>query len=49
METSDTAAKEDNQSEEEAQIVTNVDENRKIIAAEALQKLDKVKDFIEVN
>ena len=30
-------------------IVTNEDENRKITAAEALKKLDEVKNFIEVN
>ena len=38
-----------NQSEEEPQIVADEDENRKITAAEALKKLDKVKNFIEVN
>ena len=43
METSDTAAEEANQSEEELDIVTDEDENRKIAAAEALKKLDEVK------
>ena len=37
------------QSEEEPEIVADQDENRKITAAEALKKLDKVKNFIEVN
>ena len=36
METSDAAAEEVNQSEEEPEIVTDGDENRKITAAEAL-------------
>ena len=31
------------------EIVTGEDENRKITAAEALKKLDEVKNFIEVN
>ena len=39
-------AKEANQSKEEPERVTDVDENRKITAAE---KLDEVKNFIEVN
>ena len=38
-----------NQSEEEPEIVADEDENRKITAAEALKKLDEVKNFIEVN
>ena len=33
----------------EPEIVTDVDENRKITAAEAIKKLDEVKNFIEVN
>ena len=43
METSDAAAEEANQSEEELDIVTDEDENRKIAAAEALKKLGEVK------
>ena len=43
------AADEANQSEEEPQIVTDEDENRKIITAEALKKLNEVKNLIEVN
>ena len=43
METSDAAADEANQFEEEPALVTDEDENRKIIAAEALKKLNKVK------
>ena len=43
LETSDAAAEEANQSEEELGIVTDEDENRKIAAAEALKKLDEVK------
>ena len=43
------AAKAANQSEKEPEIVADEDENRKITAAEALKKLDKVKNFIEVN
>ena len=46
---SDTAVKEANESEEEPEIITNEDENRKITAAEALKKLDKVKNFRDVN
>ena len=42
-------AKEANQSKDEPEIVTGVDENRKIIAAKALKKLDEVKKVIEVN
>ena len=42
-------AEEGKQSEEEPEIVTEEDENRKITAAEALKKLDKLKSFIEVN
>ena len=49
METSDAAVKEANQSEEEPQIVTDEDENRRITAAEALKKYDEVKNFIEMN
>ena len=48
METSDAAAKEANQSEEEAHKVTDEDNNRKI-TAEALKKLDGVKNIIKVN
>ena len=48
METSDAAAEEANQSEEEPKILADEDENRKK-AAEALKKLDEVKNFIEVN
>ena len=48
METSDAAAEEANQSKEEPKILTDEDENRKK-AAEALKKLDEVKNFIEVN
>ena len=40
------AAGEVNQSEEEPQIVTDEDENRKITAAEALKKLNEVKNLI---
>ena len=42
------AAKAANQSKEEPEIVADEDKNRKI-AAEALKKLDEVKNFIEVN
>ena len=48
-ETSNAAAEEAKQSEEEPEIVTEEDENRTITAAEALKKLDKLKNFIEVN
>ena len=46
METSDAAAEEANQSEEELDIVTDEDENRKIAAAEALKKLELAKATI---
>ena len=49
METSDAAADEANQSEEESEIETDENKNRKITAAEALKKLDELKQFIEVN
>ena len=49
METSDAVANKANQSEEEPQIVTDEDKNRKITVAEALKKLDEVNNFIEVN
>ena len=49
METSDAAAKEASQSEEEPEIVTDEDKNKKITTAEALKKLDEVKNLIEVN
>ena len=49
IETSNTAAEEANQSEEEPEIVTDKDENRKITAAEVLKKFDEGKNFIEVN
>ena len=49
MEVRDAAAKEANQSEEEPEILTDVDKNKKITAAEAIKKLDEVKNFIEVN
>ena len=49
MEVRDAAAKEANQSEEEPEILTDVDKNEKITAAEAIKKLDEVKNFIEVN
>ena len=49
METSDAAANKANQSEEEPEIVTDEDKNRKITVAEALKKLDEVSNFIEVN
>ena len=42
-------AKKANKSKEEPEIVTDVDENRKITEAEAIKKLDEVKNFIEVN
>ena len=42
-------AKEGNQSEQETEIVTDEDENRKLTAGEALKKLDEVKNFTEVN
>ena len=43
------AAKAANQSEEEPEIVADEDEKSKVTAAEALKKLDAVKNFIEVN
>ena len=43
MEASDAAVKEANQSEEEPEIVTDEDENRKVTAAETLKNLDEVK------
>ena len=49
METRDVPAKEANQPEEKPQIVADEDDNRKITAAEALKKFDKVKIFIEVS
>ena len=49
VEVRDAAAKEANQSEEEPEILTDVDKNKKITAAEAIKKLDEVKGFIEVN
>ena len=49
METSDAAAEEANQSEEEPKIITDEDENRRITATVALKKLDGVKNVIEVN
>ena len=49
MKTSDAAVEEADQSEEKPEIVTDEDENRKIIEAETLKKLDEVKNFIEVN
>ena len=49
METRDVPAKEANQPEEKPQIVADEDDNRKITAAEALKKFDKVKNFVEVS
>ena len=49
METGDAAAKEANQSEEEPEIVTDEDKNKKITAAEALWKLDEVENLIDVS
>ena len=43
------AAKAVDQSEEDPEIAWDEDKKRKITAAEALKKLDKVKNFIEVN
>ena len=43
METSDATAEEAKQSEEESEIVTKEDENRKITAAEALKRLTNLK------
>ena len=49
METSDAAAEEANQFKEEPDLVTDEDKNRNITAAEALNILVEVKNFIEVN
>ena len=49
MEMRDVASKEANQPEEKPEIVADEDDNRKITAAEALKKFDKVKNFIEVS
>ena len=38
-----------NQSQEEPEFLSDEDENRKITAFEPLNKLDEVKNFIEVN
>ena len=43
------AAKAANQSEEEPEIGVDEDENRKVTAAEALKKLDGVKNLVAVN
>ena len=43
------AAKAANQSAEEPKIVSDEDENWKITVAEALRKLDEVKNFVEAN
>ena len=43
------AAEEANQSEEEPEIVTDEDGNRRITAAEALKKLNEAKNFTEAN
>ena len=43
------AAKGVNQSQEEPEFLSDEDENRKITAFEPLNKLDEVKNFIEVN
>ena len=43
------AAKGVNQSQEEPELLSDEDENRKITAFEPLNKLDEVKNFIEVN
>ena len=43
------APDEANQSEEEPEIVTDEDENRKITAGEKLKKFNEVKKFMEVN
>ena len=42
-------AKETNESEEEPEITTDEDENRKKAAAEALKKLDEVENVIKAN
>ena len=49
METSDAATKEANQSEEESEIVTGEEKNKKITASKALKKLAKAKNFIKTN
>ena len=49
LETSDAAAEEASQPEEEPEILTNEDENRQITVAEVLKKLDEAKNFIAVN
>ena len=49
METSDAATEEANQPEEDWEKLRFKVENRKLTAAEALKKLDEVKNFIEVN
>ena len=49
MDTSDAAAEEANQSEEEHEKVADDEQNRTITASEALEKPDEMKDFIEVN
>ena len=49
IETSNAAAEETNDSEEEPEIVTDEDEHRKITTSEVLKKLDEVKNVIEVN
>ena len=46
---SDAATEEANQSEEDCEKLRFKVENRKLTAAEALKKLDEVKNFIEVN
>ena len=43
------AADEANQSEEEPEIVTDEDENRKMTAGEMLKKFNEVKKYIEFN
>ena len=48
-ETSDAAAEEASQPEEEPEMATNEDENRQITVAEVLKKLDEAKNFIAVN
>ena len=49
MDTSDAAAEEANHSEEEHEKVADDEQNRTITTSEALEKLDEMKDFIEVN
>ena len=43
------AVEKTSQSKKESEIVTDEDENKHIIATEALKKLDEVQHFIEVN